>query len=51
MRVSPELKFEIEKYAAKENRTINSFLINAIKQYIENRNAKKIGSTDCFGTP
>ena len=36
VRVSPELKFEIEKAANDDNRTINSWIINAIKWYIEN---------------
>lgn len=39
VRVSPELKFQIEKEANKDNRTINSWIINVIKQYLES--AKK----------
>ena len=35
IRVSPELKFQIEKAANEDNRTINSWIINVIKQYIE----------------
>lgn len=35
IRVSPELKFQIEKAANKDNRTINSWITNVIKQYIE----------------
>lgn len=36
VRVSPELKFEIEKAANKDNRTINSWIIHIIKGYLEN---------------
>ena len=36
VRVAPELKFQIEKAANEESRTINSWIINAIKWYIEN---------------
>jgi predicted HicB family RNase H-like nuclease len=32
VRVSPELKFQIDKAAAEDNRTINSWIINLIKQ-------------------
>ena len=32
IRVSPELKFEIDRAANADNRTINSWLINLIKQ-------------------
>lgn len=39
VRVSPELKFEIEKAANADNRTINSWIINLIKGHLEN--AKK----------
>ena len=39
IRVSPELKFQIEKAANKDNRTINSWITNVIKQHLEN--AKK----------
>lgn len=35
IRVSPQLKFEIDKAANKDNRTINSWLINLIKQNLE----------------
>lgn len=35
IRVSPELKFQIEKAANKDNRTINSWIVNVIKQYID----------------
>lgn len=35
VRVSQELKFEIEKAANKDNRTINSWIINVIKWYLE----------------
>lgn len=35
IRVSPELKFQIEKAANKDNRTINSWIINIIKQHLE----------------
>ena len=39
VRVSPELKFQIEKAAAEDSRTINSWIINLIKQHFES--AKK----------
>lgn len=35
IRVSPELKFQIEKAANKDNRTINSWITNVIKQHID----------------
>jgi predicted HicB family RNase H-like nuclease len=35
IRVSPELKFAIDKAAVKDNRTINSWVINLIKQNLE----------------
>ena len=35
IRVSPELKFAIDKAANKDNRTINSWVINLIKQSLE----------------
>ena len=35
IRVSPELKFQIDKAADKDNRTINSWIINLIKQNLE----------------
>lgn len=35
VRVSPELKFEIEKAANKDNRTINSWIIHIVKQHLE----------------
>ena len=41
IRVSPELKFQIDKAAAEDNRTINSWMVNIIKQHIDG--AKKIG--------
>lgn len=34
VRVSQQLKFEIEKAALKDNRTINSWITNVIKQYL-----------------
>ena len=40
VRVSPELKFQIDKVANKDNRTINSQIINVIKQHLE-EGAKK----------
>lgn len=36
IRVSPKLKFQIDKAANQDNRTINSWIINIIKQHIEN---------------
>ena len=35
IRVSPELKFAIDKAAIQDNRTINSWVINLIKQSLE----------------
>lgn len=35
VRVSPELKFQIDKAAVEDNRTINSWIIHVIKQYLE----------------
>ncbi len=35
IRVSPELKFQIDKAAVKDNRTVNSWIIHVIKQYLE----------------
>lgn len=34
VRVSPELKFQIDKAAAAEDRTINSWIIHIIKQHL-----------------
>lgn len=36
IRISPELKFQIDKAAAKDNRTINSWIVNIVKQHLEN---------------
>ena len=41
IRVSPELKFQIDKAANKDNRTVNSWIVNIIKQHLENKNQKK----------
>jgi predicted HicB family RNase H-like nuclease len=35
IRVSPELKFQIDKAAIEDNRTVNSWIINIIKQYLD----------------
>lgn len=35
VRVSPELKFQIDKAATQDNRTVNSWIINVIKQHLE----------------
>ena len=35
IRVSPELKFQIDKAASQDNRTVNSWIINIIKQHLE----------------
>lgn len=35
VRVSQELKFQIEKAANADNRTINSWIINVIKQHLD----------------
>ena len=40
VRVSPELKFEIEKAANDDNRTINSWIINVIKSHLEGEKNK-----------
>lgn len=40
VRVSPELKFEIEKAANKDNRTINSWIINLIKWHLDGEKNK-----------
>ena len=35
IRVSPELKFQIDKAATEDNRTINSWIIHIIKQHLD----------------
>lgn len=35
IRVSPELKFQIDKAAAEDSRTINSWIVHIIKQHID----------------
>lgn len=35
IRVSPELKFQIEKAANQDNRTINSWIVHVIKQHLD----------------
>lgn len=40
VRVSPELKFDIEKAANKDNRTINSWIIHVIKGHLESEKNK-----------
>ena len=35
IRVSPELKFQIDKSVIKDNQTINSWIVNIIKQHLE----------------
>ena len=35
VRVSPELKFQIDKAAAEDNRTVNSWIIKLIKEHLE----------------
>ena len=35
IRVSPELKFQIDKAAAEDNRTINSWIVHIIKQHLD----------------
>lgn len=37
IRVSPELKFQIDKAAIEDNRTINSLIIHIIKQYFDGK--------------
>lgn len=39
IRMSPELKFQIDKAAAEDNRTINSWIVHIIKRHFES--AKK----------
>lgn len=42
LRVSPELKFQIDKAVVKEGDcTINSWLIKIIKQHLDNNTVKK----------
>lgn len=35
IRISPELKFQIDKAAAADNRTINSWITNIIKRHLD----------------
>ena len=35
IRMSPELKFQVDKAAAEDNRTINSWIVNIIKQHLD----------------
>ena len=35
IRISPELKFQIDKAAAEDNRTINSWIVHIIKQHLD----------------
>ena len=35
IRISPELKFQIDKAAAEDNRTINSWITHIIKQHLD----------------
>ena len=51
VRVSPELKFQIDKAANKDNRTINSWIINVIKQHLEEGAKKNKGATHNCATP
>ena len=42
VRVDSQLKFQIEKCAAVEGyATVNSWIVNVIKGYLENKNVKK----------
>lgn len=42
LRVSPQLKFQIDKAVAEDgDSTINSWLIKVVKEYLENKSAKK----------
>ena len=41
IRVSPELKFEIDRAAHADNRTINSWIINLIKQNLGSEKNKE----------
>ena len=45
IRVSPELKFQIEKTMTEEGfPTINSWIIHIIKGHLENKSVKKKGT-------
>lgn len=44
LRVDSETKFELEKEAVKQNRSVNNLLAYIIKQYFENEKRKKKGS-------
>ena len=35
IRISPELKFQIDKAAAEDNRTINSWIVHIVKQHLD----------------
>jgi predicted HicB family RNase H-like nuclease len=35
IRISPELKFQIDKAAAEDSRTINSWITHIIKQHLD----------------
>ena len=41
LRIPKSLHFEIEKSANKESRTLNSWFLNAAKQYLEHQNKLK----------
>ena len=36
LRIDGELKFELEKEAVKQSRSVNNLLVHIIKQYFEN---------------
>ena len=35
IRISPELKFQIDKAASEDSRTINSWIVHVIKQHLD----------------
>ena len=39
--ISKELKNEIKTYAKEESRSLNGFIINAIKEYVKNNYSEK----------
>lgn len=43
LRIPKSLHWEIEKSAYKESRTLNSWFLNAAKQYLKEQERKKIG--------
>ena len=48
LRIPISMKLRLSMIANQENRTINSLVNQILKEYIDNKNVKKIGSTDLF---